>query len=54
MGAARIRTQGADYLFYALVDAVVDHFYPVLEEFGANGAAGGAVIGDPQRRSWWA
>jgi magnesium transporter len=33
-GRGRIRTHGADYLFYSLVDAVIDHFYPILEEFG--------------------
>ncbi len=33
-GRGRIRTDGADYLFYALIDAIVDGFYPVLEEFG--------------------
>jgi len=34
MGRGRIRGAGADYLFYALLDAVVDGYYPVLEEFG--------------------
>jgi magnesium transporter len=34
LGRGRIRSHGADYLFYALVDAVIDHFYPILEEFG--------------------
>lgn len=29
-----IRTRGADYLAYALVDAVIDGFYPVLEHYG--------------------
>lgn len=29
----KIRTRGADYLAYALVDAVVDHYFPVLESF---------------------
>jgi magnesium transporter len=33
-GAGRIRRAGADYLAYALLDAVVDHYYPVLETFG--------------------
>lgn len=28
----KIRTAGADYLVYALLDAVVDGYYPVLEE----------------------
>ena len=34
VGRGRIRTEGADYLFYALLDAVVDNFYPIMEEFG--------------------
>jgi len=34
VGRGRIRAAGADYLFYSLLDAVVDHFYPILEEFG--------------------
>ncbi len=33
-GRGRIRSAGAGYLFYALVDAVVDGYYPLLEEFG--------------------
>ncbi len=30
-GQGRLRTAGPDYLVYALLDAVVDSFYPVLE-----------------------
>lgn len=30
----RIRKMGADYLTYALVDAVVDHYFVILEKFG--------------------
>jgi len=30
----RIRTRGVDYLAYALVDAVVDHYFAVLEAIG--------------------
>lgn len=30
----RIRTMGADYLLYALMDAVVDHYFYILEELG--------------------
>ena len=33
-GRGRIRSAGADYLAYALVDAVVDAYFPVLDEFG--------------------
>jgi magnesium transporter len=31
-----IRGQGADYLAYALIDAVIDGFFPVLEAYGEN------------------
>jgi magnesium transporter len=30
----RIRTQGADYLAYCLMDTIVDLYYPVLETYG--------------------
>lgn len=30
----KIRTVGADYLLYALVDAAVDHLFPVMERIG--------------------
>jgi magnesium transporter len=30
-----IRKLGADYLAYALLDSIVDHYYPVLESLGA-------------------
>jgi magnesium transporter len=30
----RIRTVGADYLGYALLDAIVDNYFPVLEAYG--------------------
>jgi len=35
-GQGRIRQAGPDYLAYALIDAVVDHYFPVLEEFGEH------------------
>ena len=31
-----IRKLGADYLAYALLDSIVDHYYPVLEAVGAS------------------
>ncbi|MDD9899704.1 MAG: magnesium/cobalt transporter CorA [Alphaproteobacteria bacterium] len=31
---ARVRLLDADYLLYALIDAIVDGYYPVLERFG--------------------
>jgi len=34
IGKGRIRSAGADYLAYALIDTVVDHFFPVLESLG--------------------
>ena len=30
----RIRAVGADYLAYAILDAVTDHYFPVLESYG--------------------
>jgi len=33
-GKGTIRRQGADYLAYALLDAIVDGFFPVLELYG--------------------
>ncbi|HLM76743.1 MAG TPA: magnesium/cobalt transporter CorA [Polyangiaceae bacterium] len=33
-GRGKIRSGGADYLAYAIVDAVIDGFYPVLEKLG--------------------
>lgn len=33
-GKGRMRTQGADYLAYALTDAIVDSYFLVLERFG--------------------
>ena len=33
-GRARIREQGADYLTYSLLDAVVDNYFSLLEQFG--------------------
>ncbi len=33
-GTGRLRSQGADYLAYGLLDAIVDHYFTVLEGFG--------------------
>jgi magnesium transporter len=33
-GKGKIRSEGLDYLLYALVDTVVDHYFIVLEKFG--------------------
>lgn len=32
-GRGAIRSRGADYLAYAIVDSVVDHYFPVVEAF---------------------
>jgi magnesium transporter len=36
VGRGRIRKLGADYLAYALVDAIVDHYFEVLEALGED------------------
>lgn len=33
-GKGTIRKRGADYLTYALLDAIIDGFFPVLEDYG--------------------
>lgn len=33
-GQGRIRNLGADYLLYALLDAVIDSYFPILEQYG--------------------
>jgi magnesium transporter len=33
-GKGRLRQTGADYLAYALLDAIVDGYFPVLEQYG--------------------
>lgn len=32
--ASRLRQHGADFLVYALLDAIVDHCFPILEHYG--------------------
>ncbi|HKP92913.1 MAG TPA: magnesium/cobalt transporter CorA [Chthoniobacterales bacterium] len=34
--AGTIRKMGPDYLAYALLDSIIDHYYPVLEDVGAR------------------
>jgi magnesium transporter len=33
-GRGRLRTAGADYLAYGLIDSIVDSYFPVLESYG--------------------
>ncbi|MFH0853799.1 MAG: magnesium/cobalt transporter CorA [bacterium] len=35
-GKGRIRKSGADYLAYALLDTIVDHYFTILEHVGEN------------------
>ena len=35
-GRPRIRTGGCDYLLYALMDSVVDHYFVILDRIGMN------------------
>ena len=35
-GKGAIRRSGADYLAYALLDSIIDHYFPVLESIGGS------------------
>ncbi len=49
-GKPRIRQPRSDYLAYALVDTVVDHLFPVLEELGDSiEEAEESILDDPTR-----
>lgn len=49
LGRGRVRTGGPDYLAYALLDAAIDGFYPVLEAIGEHlEALEDAVIHQPE------
>jgi len=51
-GRGRIRSRGADYLAYAVIDSIVDNFFPVLEELGARlEALEEELIEDPDQRT---
>jgi magnesium transporter len=48
-GKGRLRQSGADYLLYALVDAIVDQYFAVLEILGEKiEALQQAVVADPK------
>ncbi len=48
----RIRNEGADYLAYALLDAVIDAYFPVLEAYGEYiESLEDEVIFDPTRQT---
>lgn len=47
-GSPRLRSSGPDYLAYALIDALVDHYFPSLEQVGDRlDALQEAVIAKP-------
>ncbi|WP_332449648.1 magnesium/cobalt transporter CorA [Methanoculleus sp.] len=51
-GAGRIRSEGADYLFYSLLDAIVDGYFAVIEEFGERiEAVEEEVVAEPDRET---
>ena len=51
-GAGRLRNEGADYLFYALLDAIVDGYFSVIEVFGERiEAVEEEVVADPDRET---
>jgi len=35
-GRGRIRQEGSDYLAYSIVDAIIDHYFPILDELGGR------------------
>ena len=51
-GKVRIRNSGPDYLAYALIDALVDSFFPILEIFGEKiEALEEEVVEDPTTKT---
>jgi magnesium transporter len=51
-GRGRIRTSGADYLAYAIVDAVVDSYFPIIETYGDHmEKTENRIIAGPDNRS---
>jgi len=51
-GKGRVRKLGADYLFYALMDAVVDYYFTAVEKIGDKiEKIEEEIINDPKRES---
>ncbi|PKL62577.1 MAG: magnesium and cobalt transport protein CorA [Methanomicrobiales archaeon HGW-Methanomicrobiales-2] len=51
-GAGRLRSEGPDYLFYALLDAIVDGYFSVIEVFGERiEVVEEEVVADPDRET---
>jgi magnesium transporter len=46
----RVREAGSGYLTYAILDAVIDHYFPVLEAYGERlEALEDRIVGQPER-----
>jgi len=51
-GLGRIRTMGTDYLVYTLMDAVVDHYFVVMEKMGEKiDGLEDEVVANPRRET---
>ena len=51
-GSGRLRSEGADYLFHSLLDAIVDGYFGVIEEFGERiEAIEEEVVAEPDRET---
>lgn len=51
-GQGRLRQSGADYLAYAIIDSVIDCYYPVLEYFGEKlEALEDDILDNPNKRT---
>ncbi|MCA9868887.1 MAG: magnesium/cobalt transporter CorA [Caldilineae bacterium] len=51
-GNTRIRSSGADFLAYALIDSIVDQYFVVLEQFGDDfEALDEELVGDPSKET---
>ncbi|MGB3692755.1 MAG: magnesium/cobalt transporter CorA [Spirulinaceae cyanobacterium] len=51
-GKGKVRQLGADYLAYALLDSIIDGFFPVLEDYGERiEALEDEVVLNPSRRT---
>src|SRR5688572_28593352 len=49
-GSGKMRTLGSDYLAYALIDAVIDNYYPVLEVYAERLDELEDLVMDPRGR----
>jgi len=51
-GGTRVRFMGADYLAYALIDAIVDAYFPVLEHYSERlNDTEDSVVADPENHT---